>query len=339
MLEKLKSFFTKFNKKENNQEIQKKNKNKLSSICSFVIIFLLFAFLIQQFGVFELLFNKSSTSNSNNNNSINASNVSSLQNQVVRVDNDFIIDDFIFENLINKKDEFSVLYKGLEEIDEYLLDCINIYNSYNLKSLDNIQFSLINGKYIYSNNNYDYIYQPQYSQISIANSSFTYNNVNDKVSVSLLGKKKYLMILDEKELSFSIDNSEYIFELNENDWTLTYRDSNNIEYCEHYRLDNCSLIEVETTNNDYLYHIFVYEEIKNETTINFSQESGVYLIYEENSEDPQETFNYNETLMIQNYYMSDAIEIYLNGIPQDIICFIVLDIYLNDMGMPFGLGK
>lgn len=344
MFEKIKKFFTKFNKKENNQEIQKKNKNKLSTICGFAVLFLLSTFLIQQFGIFELFFNQSSsTINPSSSSSINST-TSSQQPQTIKLEEGFIIEDFIFEDLVMKKNEFSLLYKGLENIEESLLDFVNTYNEYSLKLLEEVEFSLVAGKYIYNDSNHQYIYDTQYNRIVINNSSVIYDNVNGNVSVTLYGKEKYSVDLEGTRLSFVISNAqreyiEYVFELNNDDWTITYLDENNIEYCEHYRLDNCSLIEVETTNNNYLYHIFVYEEIKNETRLEKSEEDGSYLIYEKDSVEPQETFNFNESLMIQNYYISDAIEVYMNHEVKSIIGFVIWDSYLNGMGMPFGLGK
>ncbi len=319
MLEKIKKLWIKFNKKENEEKIEKKKRTKLSGVIGFVFFSLISTLVLDMMGVFDILKRTSISTGP----SIPSTPI------VKTIEEDFIIEDFIYENYIEKQSNDAYIYDNLKDVNDHFNTFINEYSSYSLKSLEGKEFALENNKYKYSDNKYTYIYDSAKHEISIDEENIIYRNADGIVSVKL---DDYTVVLENTTLSFSFgNNDEYIFELEEDNFAIS---SSEGQIIEHYLLADCSLYYYETVIANQLYNTYVYEQIKNDTNIIYNEEDGKYYLESSN----EEVYDYNFELDTPNYYVSEQVVYDINNQEKTIMCINVLQSYVVENGLPLGLS-
>lgn len=318
MFEKLKNIWLKFNKKENKEEKEKKKKSKLTSVIGMLLFTIVSSLVLDYIGVFDTLFVS---------NSFSSSPSASLTTKTLR--EDFVIEDFIYENYLSKREDESIMNEGLKEVYDYYMDFINDYNTFPLLDANGQTFTLKGNDYVYENLGIKYIYNPTYESITLeaAAMSVKYTNKNNVIKVEC---PSYEVLLEGTTLSFKYDNKEVIFELFEDDFALTYNEGQIIE---HYSKDTCSLIYYESSIENHLYNTYVYEEIKNDTTLEYDEQEITYKI------NGEEAFNFNFELDVPNYYVMKAYLFNAKGETKHIMMVVILQSYEVENGLPFNLSR
>lgn len=316
MFEKIKKLWLKFNKKENEEKLEKKKKNKLSVIIGVIFFSLISTLVLDMMGVFDILKGPS------------LPNVPSSP-VVKTIDDNFIIEDFIYENYLEKQNNNSYMYDELKVVKPHFNEFINKYASYSLKLLEGKEFTLENNKYVYSDSNYKYIYDDAKKEIYINDENLVYKNLNGIVKVTL---DNYQVTLEETTLSFSYDkDKEYIFELEDDNFSVA---SNDGQIIEHYLLSNCSLYYYEIVIAGHLYNTYIYDNIKNDTNIIYNNEDEKYYLESSN----QEVYDYNFELDTPNYYVIEQSIYDINNQEKTLLCINILQSYVLENGLPLGLS-
>lgn len=327
MFKKIKEFFNKFNNKENSEKLTVKKKSKLSVAAGFIIVIVLSIIMSEYLGLFNMEINNSSSLTSN----LSSSSSISLN---AKLETEFIVEDFELEGILAKKNANSIFYSGLNEVEPLYLDFIDKYNDIALKSIEDKEFVLNNDEYQYEDEKYLYIYDNEEKLINVYENNeliLSYQNKNNVVIIKL---DTYELRYEENRLSLEANNVLYSFEFNEV-LKLTYE--KNEEVYESYDINTCSLIKIEMPAAEGIYHIFIWDYIKNDLEL-IEKEEG-YFIKDSNGGEDIPTFEIDFEKMIFNYFLSESLEVYIDGTLNTVLCFAVLDTYYQQNGLPLGLGK
>lgn len=323
MLKKIKEFLNKFNKKENSNKLTGKKKSKLSVAAGFIIVIVLSIIMSEYLGLFNEKLNQSSSSSSK------------IVYTDINLETEFILEDFGLEGILEKKNENSILYNGLNEVEPLYLDFLDKYNEIGLKSVEDKKFTINNNIYQHSDEKYTYEFDNEEKTIKVYENDELILSYQNKNNIAVVKLDIYELIYENNNFSLECNDVLYRFEIGE-ELKLIY-EKNDEEVYETYDLNSCSLIKIEMSTHEGIYHFFIWDYIKND--LELINNDGVYYIKGSNGEEDIPTFEMNQEFTAFNYYLSDTLEVYKDGKLESVLCFAVLDSYYQENGLPLGLGK